>query len=169
MPAHALAASAFHPLVAAVASSSGPQPIFAAAEAICRQHLGFMLLTILRYDAQAGEIERVHSTNLDVYPLKGRKPMGPTPWGDYVLLQGKPWLGNGEADIRWAYSDAELTLSMGRQASFCVPIRWAGRTLGVLSMSAKKDSYDFADAIHLQLIAGLLVPALLMQADGVMS
>lgn len=169
MPAHDLPASAFRPLAEAAASSSRPEPIFAAAEAFCRQHPGFQLLTILRYDSEAGEIERVHSTNLAVYPLKGRKPMGPTPWGDHVLTQGKPWLGNGAADIRWAYPDAELTLSMGREASFCVPVRCAGRTLGVLSMSDRKDSYDFGDAINLQLVAGLLVPALLMQTDGAAS
>ncbi|WP_112320631.1 GAF domain-containing protein [Oceanibium sediminis] len=158
-----LPALALLPLAEAVAEARTPGPIHGAVAAFCEARFGFMLLTILRHLPDSREIGRVFSTNEEVYPIGGRKPMGDTPWGDVVLKAGRVWLGNGEADMRWAYPDAELSLSMGRDSSFCAPVRHKGRTIGVLNMSARRDSYDPADAELLKLVASFLVPALLME------
>jgi GAF domain-containing protein len=77
-----------------------------------------------------------------------------------VLDRGEAWLGNGAEAILWAYPDAQLTLSMGREASLCVPVRLGGRTLGLLSMSAEKDRYNATDLANLKLVAALLAPAM---------
>lgn len=155
--------SDYEPLVAACAAATSPGPIYDAVGAFCAAHFGYKLLTILRYLPASKEIERVYSTNLDIYPRGGRKPMGDTPWGDVVLKAGKSWLGNGEADMRWAYPDAALSLSMGREASFCTPVRFAGATIGLLNISAERDRYSFDDAPHLRLASVFLVSALLME------
>jgi len=159
-----LPASAYFPLTEVCATARSPQPIFDAVVRFCAAHFGFKLLTILRHLPDTGEIERVYSSNLEAYPIGGRKPMGGTPWGDVVLKGGKAWLGNGAADMRWAYPDAEKSLAMGRESSFCAPVRFAGETLGVLNLSAARDSYDFADAPYLQTVSAFLMQALLIKA-----
>ncbi|TNF21371.1 MAG: hypothetical protein EP318_07265 [Rhodobacteraceae bacterium] len=159
-----LPASAYFPLTEVCATARTSQPIYAAVVAFCEAHFGFKLLTILRHLPETAEIARVYSSNLEAYPVGGRKTMGGTPWGDVVLKAGTPWLGNGAEDMRWAYPDAEKSLAMGRESSFCAPVRFAGETLGVLNMSAARDSYDFADAPHLQMVSAFLVQAFMMDA-----
>lgn len=149
-------AAALLPLAEAQGTATEPLPIFRAVEEFCRAWFGFQLLTILRHLPESGEIERIYSTNPEVYPAGGRKKMGGTPWGRVVLDAGETWLGNGAEAIRWAYPDAELTLSMGREASFCAPIRAGGRTLGVLNLSAGRDHFDPADAGCLAIAAAFL-------------
>lgn len=159
-----LPATAYFPLTEVCATAQTSQPIFAAVVRFCELHFDFKLLTILRHLPETREIERVYSSNLETYPIGGHKAMGGTPWGDVVLKAGKPWLGNGAADMRWAYPDAEKSLSMGRESSFCAPVRFAGETLGVLNMSGARDTFDFADAPHLQTVSAFLVQAFLMDA-----
>lgn len=133
---------------------------FEQVEEICRRAFGFRLFTVLRNRPESGEIERVYSSNTAKYPPGGRKPMGPTPWGDIVLRKGDCWLGSNARDIRWAFPDAELILSLGCQSCACVPVLEANQTIGVLSLSHEADHYGLRDLTLLSLISGLLLPLL---------
>ncbi len=164
MTLDSLPASVYFPLTEVCATAQTSQPIYEAVVAFCETHFGFKLLTILRHLPDTREIERVYSSNLEAYPIGARKQMGGTPWGDVVLKAGAPWLGNGAADMLWAYPDAAKSLAMGRESSFCAPVRFAGQTLGVLNMSGPRDTYDFSDARHLQTVSAFLVQAMLMES-----
>ncbi len=139
-----------------------PMPVmsFELAMDICRKAYGFRLFTILLNDGEAGEIMRLFSSNETDYPPGGRKPMGPTPWGDHVLKEKLCWLGDGEAAIRWAFPDAEKILSLGCQSCACAPIVSDGQVIGVLSLSHVEGHYSLDDLAGIAVIAGLLAPCL---------
>ena len=96
-----------------------PAATFARVEDICRKVYGFKLFTVLQHRPESGEIERVYSSNPQDYPVGGRKPMGPTPWGAIVLDAQRAWLGNGAQDIEWAFPDSKLLAQLGCDCCAC--------------------------------------------------
>ena len=88
--------------------------------------------------------------------------MGPTPWGDVVLKGGKPWFGASADDIRWAFPDHELILSLGCETILNAPVRFDGRTLGVISVLDGPGAYAEGDLALVTLMAPHLAAALLL-------
>lgn len=108
----------------------------------------------------SGEVERVHTSNQDAYPLSGRKPRRDTPWSRQVLVRGEPYFANDAAGIRFAFEDAEKILGLGLGAVMNVPVKDGERVLGTLNFlreaggwqpSQLKDALDLA-----RLAVGLL-------------
>lgn len=148
------------PLLQAQARLNQPFTLFSAVEETCRDRFGFRFLTVLKNLPGTGNVLRMHSSEPD-YPTGALKPMGLTAWGRIVLDAGEPWLGNSREDVLWAFPDAELILSKGCEACACAPVIWAGRTVGVLSLNAPRDSYRRDDLVELTLVAQSLAPALI--------
>lgn len=155
-PAAALAA-----LSPALALPGQPQALFDAFERLCAESVGHRLFTLLAWQPETGEVARIHSSRPAEYPLRGRKPMGPTEWGARVLHGGQPWLGRNAEDIRWAFPDHALIASLGCAACMSVPVLWDGRVLGVVAVLDAAGAYDAADLAGACLIAPLLVPGFL--------
>lgn len=132
-------------------------PGFQTVADICKKAYGYRLFTILRWCRDTGEIERVYTSNSADYPLLGRKPMGPTPWGAVVLSGGKAWVGNGRDTIRWAFPDSVMMAELGCDACACAPVLKDGETVGLISMADAEGSYSTRDLEGLSALAGLLV------------
>lgn len=147
-------------LARAAAAESDPRAVFRAAEAANAALVGHRLFTILFAMPGGGEVERVHSSDPAAYPLTGRKTMGATPWGDLVLKQGRTWLGNGMADIRWAFYDHELIASLSCAACINVPVREGGEVVGTLNILDAEDAFTLQDVATAEVIGGLLPGAL---------
>lgn len=147
-------------LARAAAAEADPRAVFRAAEAASAALLGHRLFTILFVVPGVAEVERVHSSDLVAYPLTGRKHMGPTPWGDHVLRQGRTWLGNGMDDIRWAFYDHETIARLGCAACINVPVREGGEVLGTLNMLDAEGVYDAAAVAAAEAIGAMLPGAL---------
>lgn len=128
----------------------------AASEALDRL-VGHQLFTVLIYDGSSDDVLRAYSNQPDKYKISGRKQMGPTPWGTLVLKQGQPYLGSNADDIRWAFPDHELILSMGLESSLNLPIRYDGRTLGTLNLLHQAGHYRPEHITLVKLIAPLLI------------
>ncbi|MCR4265568.1 GAF domain-containing protein [Nitratireductor sp. ZSWI3] len=142
------------------AQDNQPMRMFRAVEEACRDRFGFRLLTVLAYDPQRNDTWRAYSSDPQNYPRRARKPMGVTQWGQRVLHERKSWFGNGPEDIRWAYPDADLILSLGCEATANAPIVWNGRTLGALSINGSGEAYRPQMLGELELLASLLVAAM---------
>jgi hypothetical protein len=71
-----------------------------------QRRFGWQLFTAMRY-LPSGEVERVHTSNPEAYPLAGRKPRRDTPWSRQVLVRGEPYYANDTAGIRFAFEDAQ--------------------------------------------------------------
>lgn len=100
---------------------------------LCDKALKNELFTAMRFHAATMEVERLHSTLPDSYPVSGRKPKRDTEWGKKVLIDRKINLGFGAADIRWAFSDHETILGLGLNAVLNVPIVLDGSVLGTIN------------------------------------
>ena len=120
-------------LGAALAAPGQPLAALGTLDAIARPRLGHALCTAMRFDAAAMTVQRLYSSDPVAYPPGGSKPKRDTAWGQQVLVEGQPFLGEGEAAIRGAFDDHPLILSLGLRSVLNLPIRLGGRCLGTLN------------------------------------
>jgi len=124
-----------------------------------QQRFGWKLFTAMRY-LESGEVERVHTSDPEAYPLAGRKPRRDTAWSRQVLVRGEPYYANDETGIRAAFEDAEKILGLGLGAVINVPVKDGERVLGTLNFLREAGGYrpeHVAEAVSLARMAvGLL-------------
>ena len=162
MSAHDLNSPAVDPvdvlagLADACARSADPQAIFAAADAAARRLVGHQLFTLLVVVPGGTQVERAYSSDPVAYPLTGRKPMGPTPWGEHVIGGGNAWLGRDMDAIRWAFFDHELIASLGCGACINVPVCALGEVIGTMNVLDREHAYGERQLALLQALAPIL-------------
>ena len=100
------------------------------------------------------------STDPVSYPTGGRKALRDTPFDADVLERGLPVIGTGPADIRRYFADHERILALGLDTSMNVPVRVAGRTVGVVNMLRGGAPYRAHDVVPMRGVAGLLAAPL---------
>jgi len=137
-----------------------PQTIFQAVDGYLQKQVGHKLLTYLLRDGQ--EVVRLYSSVPDAYPVDGRKPMGPTAWGQQVLERGEIFLGRDRAAMTWAFFDHDLLFSLGLGSVISVPVCYGGKVLGAISLCASEHYYAEEHVDAAVMAASLLVPAFLM-------
>jgi hypothetical protein len=124
-----------------------------------QQRFGWKLFTAMRY-LESGEVERVHTSDPEAYPLAGRKPRRDTAWSRQVLVRGEPYYANDETGIRAAFEDAEKILGLGLGAVINVPVKDGERVLGTLNFLREAGGYrpeHVAEAVSLaRMTVGLL-------------
>jgi hypothetical protein len=106
-----------------------------------QRRFGWKLFTAMRC-LPSGEVERVHTSNPDAYPLAGRKPRRDTPWSRQVLVRGEPYYANEPAGIRVAFEDADKILGLGLGAVINVPVKDGERVLGTLNFLREAGGYS---------------------------
>jgi GAF domain-containing protein len=149
----------FSKLLPQLAKSGQPDTMFRALEATTKTLVGHELFTLLYVDDD--EVARIYSNRPLEYPVSGRKPMGPTPWGALVLKGGKPFFGPDREAIRWAFFDHALIESMGLGSVINVPVLYNGNTIGTINLLAPERHFREEHVPLLESLAPLLVPAFL--------
>ena len=119
-----------------------------------QRRFGWKLYTAMRY-LPTGEVERVHTSNPDAYPLAGRKPRRDTPWSRQVLVRGEPYYANDANGIRAAFEDAEKILGLGLGAVINVPVKEGERVLGTLNFLREAGGYRKEDIKQAEALASL--------------
>lgn len=146
----------------AQAAADQPRALFLALEAALAEAPGHKLFTILAYDGQTGESERLHSNLPAAYPAGGRKRLASGPWTETVLERGEAYIGYTLEDLRGVFADHALIASLGCESVLNLPVRWRGRTLGSLNLLHAAHRYTPGDAIACRALAQLALPALLI-------
>jgi hypothetical protein len=149
-------------LVEVVATANSEAEVWARADTVFGEVIGHALFTVLIHDEPAGEVTRRYSSRPDDYPVLGSKHMGPTPWGDLLLKQGKPFIGNDDAAIRWAFPDHEQILAMGLGSAINLPVRLVGRTLGTFNLLHASGHYRDEHLEIGALLAAILAPMMVL-------
>lgn len=142
-----------------------------------RELLGEGLLTVnLRTDRLPGwsamqaqedevELQRVWSSNVEAYPLAGRKRKSWSPWTLQLLGRGEVFVGEGSAAIEEAFSDHALIASLGLQSVVNVPLLdphgVCFATFNVLTPQAR---WMPRDVVSIRLLALLATPAVTLEA-----
>ena len=102
--------------------TDGARAICGALEDLSGQIIGHRLFTIMRFDPDRAEVERVHSSLPSVYPVGGRKKKADTKWADHVLHEKKVFRGTTADDIRAAFDDHQTILGLGLGSIINIPI-----------------------------------------------
>lgn len=153
-------------IVALTSAEADPQAVYKAVEAITAETCGFVFLTTLKYDEAEGAVVRLHSSNVEAYPLGGRKPLSKITASHGAMASGEVFLAGTRAAVRDAFFDHELIFALGSTAILNAPIRQAGRRLGTLNLCGEEGMYGPVEIRTAQILAGLLIPTLLLEAAG---
>ena len=151
--------SSVETLAALLPQPGQPERLYSAMDEATKGLVGHKLFTLLYVDGD--EVARVYSNMPGAYPVFGRKPMGPTPWGAHVLKGRKPFLGADMAAIKWAFFDHELIESLGCGSVINIPIVYNDETIGTMNLLDAEHHYRPGDAEKIMPLAPLLIPAFL--------
>ena len=146
----ASAASPFEPAALCQAVDALPQPVL-------RQSL----CTVNRLEPVQLRLTRIYSSNPAAYPPGGSKDKRGTAWGRQVLLDLRPFVGEGPDAIRAAFDDHEAIARLHLRSVVNVPVVFEQRCLGTLNLLMQSDSVDPGQLEFAQLLAMLLLPALM--------
>lgn len=147
-------------LIALAGKSADPGRLYRAVQRIAAETIGWRLFTILRHVEADQAVERLHSSDVEAYPVGGRKPLAKIGASHAALEKGEAVLAATKEDVQRAFFDHELIFSLGITAILNVPIRHAGRHLGTLNLCGEEGMYGAADIARAKVLAGLLVPVL---------
>jgi len=147
-------------LVAALRGENHPARIFGAVEALSAEVIGHRLFTIMRFDADRSEVERVHSSMPAVYPVGGRKAKRDTTWSDHTLRDMKVFRASGADAIRAAFDDHATILSLGLGSVLNIPLVLAGRCVGTMNLLHEAGWYTTQDEPTGLLLGAFLLPVL---------
>ncbi|HEY1230987.1 MAG TPA: GAF domain-containing protein, partial [Ramlibacter sp.] len=92
---------------ASAASPFEPAALCHAVDAFAQPVLRQALCTVNRLDPAQMRLTRIYSSNPAAYPPGGSKDKRGTAWGQQVLLDLRPFVGEGPAAIRAAFDDHE--------------------------------------------------------------
>ena len=148
--------------VMALVSERPSTDVYAAIQTLTKDTCGWRLCTILRYDEREQAVVRLHSSDPAAYAVGGKKPLDKIRDTQAAMASGEVFLAPTKDAVRKAYFDHDLIFSLGITAIMNAPIRHAGRRLGTLNLCGEEGMYGPAEIARAKILAGLLVPALLM-------
>jgi hypothetical protein len=140
----------------ALMEAPGRAALYRQVDASVKALCGHKLFTLLFVVEGGHEVERIYTSDPEAYPLAGRKPMGPTPWGKHVIDGRQAWHGRTMADIRWAFPDHALIESLGCGSCINIPVMAFGRLLGTMNVLDREEAYDDRTVEVLSLFAPVL-------------
>ncbi len=141
----ALALADLANLVHAMAEANGPDQTLAVVADAANRYIGYKLITIMAFDAETMRVQRLYSSNPATYPLGGGKGKRDTEWSRHVLIEGRPYIGRTEEDIRANFDDHEVIFGLGLKSVLNIPVRIYGRTIGTMNMLHEAAFYDTPD------------------------
>jgi len=146
-------------LANAIRQSDQPQAIFETVERIAQEVIGFRLFTIMSFDAERFEVERLHSNLPDVYPPGGRKKKRGSLWAEHTLVGMKPFRATTPDGIRLAFDDHAVMTGMGLGSILNVPVAYNGRCVGTMNLTHVETWYTEAhEQVGLLLAAFVAAP-----------
>jgi hypothetical protein len=161
-----LSADQIEDLAAAAASPEQPSALLQGIGRVGAATIGQALFTAMRFDEDAMEVERLHSSDPAAYPLGGRKRKRDTAWGRHVLIERRVFVGEGEEAIRAAFDDHALILGLGLRCVINVPVVFAARCHGTLNFLATRAAVSSEDVAPARLLALIAAPALASAAPA---
>jgi hypothetical protein len=160
-PARPDPAPHFIEVARAIREPDQPATGLAALDKALESAIRHRLFTVLAVDLEHHENRRYYSNRPSEYPVGGVKPIvQDSPITKKVVLAGTCHINHDYAELSSVFFDHELILSLGCESSINVPVRWNGRTLGMLNLLHRSGWYREDDIPTLLVFAALAVPAL---------
>ena len=146
------------------ASPGQPKALLEAAGQAFAAAVGHRLYTVTRMLAGGREVERIHSTNPEVYPVGGRKPVLPNAFSQRVRTEMKPFLAKTPAEFAPLFPDHATITGLGLGCVMNLPVVFGGAVLGTVNLLDREGAYDERHVEPAMTIARQLLPALLEPA-----
>ena len=147
-------------LAEALRAPDQPLAICQALEKLSSETIGHRLFTVMRFDSDRSEVQRIYSNMPSAYPAGGRKQKKATAWADQVLSDMKVFRGIGPADIRSAFDDHETILRLGLGSVLNIPVVFEGHCLGTMNLLHQAGWYRPEDEDTGRLLGTFLIPVL---------
>jgi GAF domain-containing protein len=147
-------------------AAQSPGALFKAIETVAARRVGAGLVTVMRHHAAEREVERLYSSNLQAYPVGGRKTKRDTGWSRKVLAEHQVLVSAGDDGIRESFEDHAIIFGLGLHSCVNVPLVSEGQCIGTLNVLRARPDWSDADvavARGLGLVA--LAGVLMMQAS----
>ena len=147
-------------LADALRAPNQPLTICRALETLTGETIGHRLFTIMRFDSDCSEVQRIHTSVPAAYPVGGRKQKKATAWTNHVLADMKVFRGNGPADIVSAFDDHATILGLGLGSVLNIPVVFKGRCVGTMNLLHQAGWYAPEDEGIGLLLGAFLIPVL---------
>ena len=147
----------FDSCLAALRQPGPPEALFKAVDQAVKEIVGHKLFTLL-YVAPGGKrVKRLYTNMPREYPVGGYKPVTESDWHKRVIGERRAWVGYNYEDVKWAFFDHELILSLGCESAMNVPVVYGGRLLGTMNLLDAAGHYRESDPGRCEPFAALLV------------
>jgi hypothetical protein len=150
-------------VIALTQTATDPQQVYKQVENIAAETCGWILLTTLKYVESENSVERLHSSDPVSHAIGGRKPLDKLGESHGNNSSDGLFHAATKADVRRAFYDHELILSLGIGSILNAPITHVGNRLGTLNFCGTENMYGPAEIQAARILAGLLVPTLLLE------
>ena len=147
-------------LARAIRAPGQPAAIYREVCAVAAEAIGFRLFTIMAYDAERQEVERVFTSMPDVYPTGGRKKKSGTPWAKRILTDLEPFRATTPDGLREAFDDHAVLTGMGLGSILNIPVAYDGRCVGTMNLTHAQGWYTQLHEEMGLLLGAFLAPAL---------
>jgi hypothetical protein len=110
---------------------------------LCQQlqaSVGHRLFTVSRILPGAKEVERIYTTNTQVYPVTGRKAVDVSDWSAR-MARGECFVANRPQDFGAHFGDLDTIVSIGLGSVINVPVFDGPRQLGTLNLLDTTGAY----------------------------
>jgi hypothetical protein len=153
-------------VVGTLAKKGQPQTLYGAIERSIGTLIGHKLFTLMVYDERQGLVERVYSNQPKAYPVGGSKPYSASTIYDELWIRQRACVLRDADDIKRAFTDHKLILSLRCAASLHVPVIYDGRALGVMNLLHKAGWYRDKHIAEAAPFAALLVAPYMLALRG---
>jgi hypothetical protein len=147
-------------LADALRARNQPLMICHTLEKLTGETIGHRLFTIMRFDSDRSQVQRIHTNMPEVYPAGGRKQKKATAWANHVLADMKVFRGSDPADIVSAFDDHETILGLGLGSVLNIPVVFKGRCVGTMNLLHQDGWYGPEDEPIGLLLGTFLIPVL---------
>jgi len=117
------------------------EQLFEELERIAVTQLDVKLFSVMKVDFAGGEAHRIYTSEPEVYPLSGTKPIPTGDWADIVIGQKRLFVANDYAALVEVFPDHEVIKSLGCEAIINVPIVIGGMICGTLNILGPAGAY----------------------------
>lgn len=131
----------------------------AALDAAMGAAIGHKLFTVLVLNWDKGENQRYYSNMPEAYKVGGAKPIAMS--SASLILEGQCQFLDTYEDVKAAFFDHELIRSLGCESCVNIPVRWDGKTIGMVNLLHQAHWYKREDVPLYRVFGALAAPALL--------
>jgi hypothetical protein len=118
----------------AIALARTPDEAFGALRALAEATVGVKLFTVMTIDMVEGVACRAYTSEPEVYPATGTKPIHQDDWFDIVHRDRRPFVANTIEEIAKFFPDHELINSLGCQSVVNLPVTLRGELVATVNM-----------------------------------